>query len=111
LRVLGSNINNASVSMGATASGTFLLSVDTNVSIVIGGQGVNTGNGGGGGGGSFVYTATAALATPLVVGGGGGGACYIGIAAPALGGNGTLNTTGQNGYGTFFGAGGSNGTF
>jgi hypothetical protein len=66
--------------LGAVVSGDVVLTVGTELGIVVGGQGL-TGDfgglyGGGGGGGTFVYIVGSS--NPLIVAGGGGGAGYSG---------------------------------
>ena len=80
---------------GATIIGTFILSVNTLLNIVVGQLGVYGYNGSGGGGGSFVYTGSIGGGGLLIAAGGGGGWGHgnTTYTSGALGGGGSSTTS------------------
>lgn len=80
---------------GATIIGTFTLTINTLLNIVVGQMGVYGANGSGGGGGSFVYTGSIGGAGLLIAAGGGGGWGHgnNSYTTGALGGGGSATTS------------------
>ncbi len=80
---------------GATIIGTFTLTINTLLNIVVGQMGVYGDNGSGGGGGSFVYTGSIGGAGLLIAAGGGGGWGHGNntYTTGALGGGGSATTS------------------
>jgi hypothetical protein len=91
---------------GAEIGGDFTLTAGAVLSIVVGGEGTNSG----GGGGSFVietYNGSISLDDPLVIAGGGGGANSAG--GTHNGDGGQIGTSGSAGTGASAGSGGATG--